>query len=85
MARARVPPRRRRKAMRPKVAIELRSPLKQSGPLMYTVDLSLGTVEELEQGRCPESLANYAHGLLAWRREAIRATAPQPHHRKGQH
>ena len=45
---------------------------------MYTVELSLGTVEELEQGRCPESLANYAHELLRWRREAIRATAPAP-------
>ena len=77
MARARVRAR-RHKAMRPKTSIT-----KASGPLMYTVDLSLGTVEELEQGRCPESLANYAHGLLAWRREAIRATAPVPQHRKG--
>jgi hypothetical protein len=77
MARGRVRVR-RRKTMRPKTSIA-----KVSGPLMYTIELSLGTVEELERGRCPESLANYAHELLAWRREAIRATAPAPHHRKG--
>lgn len=43
-------------------------------PMMYRVDLSLAWVEALEQGRCPESLSAYAHGLLAWRRSAIRAT-----------
>lgn len=42
--------------------------------MMYRCDLSLAWVEALEQGRCPESLAAYAHGLLAWRRSAIRAT-----------
>jgi hypothetical protein len=56
--------------MRPKTL------LKTGGPLMYTIDLTLSTVEELEQGRCPEGLANYAHELLRWRREAIRATTP---------
>jgi hypothetical protein len=47
------------------------------GPLMYSLDLDLATIEELEQGRCPESLANRAHDLLRWRREAIRALTPK--------
>jgi len=59
--------RRRRTDMPPNV---------ETVPKMYTVELSLATVEALEQGRCPEALANYAHDLLRWRREAIRATTP---------
>jgi hypothetical protein len=41
---------------------------------MYTIDLDLATVEALEQGLCPEKLAQLAHDLLRWRREALRAT-----------
>jgi hypothetical protein len=43
---------------------------------MYRVDLALETVEALERGICPEILAQLAHDLLRWRREAIRATTP---------
>jgi len=43
-------------------------------PPMYRVDLALETVEQLEQGICSEALAQLAHDLLKWRREAIRAT-----------
>lgn len=67
--------------MRPKTA-RTAPPVHQArgGPLMYTIDLTLSTIEELEQGRCPESLANYAHELLRWRRDAIRATTPRRTH-----
>jgi hypothetical protein len=46
----------------------------RADPPMYRVDLSLEMVEQLEQGLCSEALAQLAHDLLHWRREAIRAT-----------
>jgi len=48
--------------------------MKHADPPMYRVDLALETVEQLEQGICSEALAQLAHDLLKWRREAIRAT-----------
>jgi|SRR5580765_1176917 hypothetical protein len=52
-----------------------RDDMKQpSEPPMYRVDLALEVVEQLEQGICSETLAQLAHDLLRWRRDAIRAT-----------
>ena len=45
------------------------------GDTVYTIDLDEQTVEELERGICPESLANRMHSLLQWRRDAIREEA----------
>ena len=45
-----------------------------TGETRYSIDLDEATVESLERGICPESLANRMHELLSWRREAIRAT-----------
>lgn len=42
------------------------------GDTVYEVQLDEETVESLERGICPESLANRMHSLLSWRREAIR-------------
>lgn len=46
-------------------------------PTVYTVDLDQRTVDLLSHGICPESLAQFAFDLVAWRREAIRATTPE--------
>lgn len=40
---------------------------------IYTISLEHWTIEELAAGRCPEGLAQEAHRLLRWHREAIRA------------
>ena len=47
-----------------------------TGDTRYSIDLDEQTVESLERGICPETLANRMHDLLAWRRQAIRATTP---------
>lgn len=45
------------------------------GDTVYTIDLDVQTVEELERGICSEELAQRMHDLLRWRRDAIRAQA----------
>lgn len=46
-----------------------------TGETVYTIDLDVQTVEELERGICSEALALRMHELLRWRRDAIRAEA----------